>query len=192
MNARTFRLNVLAVIVFYAIVMSALVLARQLDTKVYEHTYNTLKDAIPLLIAIPAAWLGYCLQRRQSYLKDVRDLWSKLVPAVQEAIQYTHLLNPPQADFAKVSKGLSVVIEELRAVFANVGERQEEAGLFPFERIKNIQSTISKLGFGEGVTPEMARAARAEIVGTWKLLRVHFLSELERGVPAKPDNPYLK
>ena len=192
MNARTFRRNVLVVIAFYAMVTIALALTRQLDIRQHEHAYNTLKDAIPLLIAIPAAWLGYCLQRRQAYLKDVRDLWSKLVPTVQEAIQYTHLPNPPQAEFAKVSKGLSVAIEELRAVFANVGEREGEAGLYPFEKVKTIQSTVAKLGFGESVTPELARRARAEIVGTWKLLRDHFLSELERGVPAKPDSPFLK
>jgi len=192
MNARTFRRNVLTVIAFYALVTTALVLARQLDATKHEHVYATLKDAIPMLIAIPAAWLGYCLQRRQSYLKDVRDLWSKLVAAVQEAIQYTHLHSPPQADFAKVCKTLSIAIEELRAVFANIGERQKAAGLFPFEKLKTIQSTITTLGFGEGVTPQMARDARAEIVGNWKLLRGHFLSELERGVPAKPDSPFLK
>jgi hypothetical protein len=192
MNARTFRRNVLIVIAFYAAVAVALVLVRQLNTKEHENAYNTLKDAIPLLIAIPAAWLGYCLQRRQSYLKDVRDLWSKLVPAVQDAIQYTHLPNPPQAEFAKLNRSLSIVIEELRAVFANVGEGQGNFGIFPFEKIKSIHSVVSKLGFGEGVTIESARAARAEVIGSWKLLRVHFLSELERGVPAKPDSPFLK
>ena len=192
MNARAFRRNILTVIAFYALVVTGLVLARSLDTKEYEHVYSTLKDAVPLLIATPAAWLGYCLQRRQAYLKDVRELWSKLVLAVQEAIQYTHLVNPPQVEFAKVNRSLSVAIEELRAVFANIGEREREVGLFPFEKIKKIQSTISKLGFGVAVTPDLARNARAEIIGNWKLLRSHFLSELERGVPVNPDSPFLK
>jgi hypothetical protein len=152
----------------------------------------TTRDSIPLLIAIPAAWLGYCLQRRQSYLKDVRDLWSKLVPAVQDAIQYTHLTTPPQTEYAKLNRSLSIAIEELRAIFANVGARQGQAGLFPFEKIKTIQGIVSRLGFGEGVTTETAKSARTEIVGNWKLLRNHFLAELERGIPARPDSPFLK
>lgn len=192
MNALAFRRNVLAVIAFYALVLVALLWTRQLDTSQHEYAYSTVKDAIPLLIAIPAAWLGFCLQRRQAYLKDVRDLWSKLVPAVQDAIQYTHLLSPPQPEFAKVNRSLSIAIEELRAVFANVGEREDQVGQFPFEKIKLIHGVVSKLGFGEAATTEAAKAARAEIIGAWKLLRIHFLSELERGVPAKPDSPYLK
>ena len=192
MNARVFRRNVVAVICFYLLVTIVLFGAGTLGIEAHPHTYRSIKDAIPLFIAIPAAWLGYCLQRRQAYLKDVRDLWSKLVPAVQDAIQYTHLKSPTQAEYAKALKALSVAIEELRAVFSNVGETQADVGLFPFEKIKTIQSVVSRLGFDDTSTPEAARAARAEIIDSWKLLRYHFLSELERGIPARPDSPFLK
>jgi hypothetical protein len=56
--------------------------------------YATYKDLLPLLIAIPAAWLGYCFQRRTSYLAALRTLWENLIPAVQQAIHYTHLAQP--------------------------------------------------------------------------------------------------
>jgi hypothetical protein len=189
MNARIFRQNVFFVIAFYSLVTSALVLSA---VSGHQHFYCTLKDAIPLLIAIPAAWLGYCLQRRQTYLKDVRDLWSKLVVSVQDAIQYTHTENPPQSEFARVSRSLSITTEELRAVFLNIGEREGKPGLFPFEKIKVIQEIVSRLGFGEQVTPVLAKSARTEIVGHWKLLRAHFLTELARDIPARPDSPFIK
>ncbi|MHA6884640.1 hypothetical protein [Ralstonia pseudosolanacearum] len=154
--------------------------------------YATFKDLVPLIIAIPAAWLGYCFQRRQAYLKDVRDLWSKLVLSVQDSIQYTHLSAPEQPDYARVLKGLSVTTEEVRAVFANVGEAERRIGLYPYEGIKNIHGEISFLGFGEGFSREKATLARQRIVVLWKALRWHYLTELERGVPAHPDSPFLE
>ena len=192
MNARTFQRNVVAVIVIYALALCALVALRKYTLIVLPQSYETAKDAIPLVIAIPAAWLGYCLQRRQAYLKDVRELWSKLVAAFQEALQYTHLSTPAQPDFAKVMKTLSSVTEELRAVFSNVGEAEHDIGLFPFERLKEIQACVSALSFGGAFNVQRAASARREIVGKWKSLREHYLSELERGVPARPNSPYLR
>jgi hypothetical protein len=188
MNARSFRINVALVITAYALALAVLATLAYLK----HQAYMPFKDAVPLVIAIPAAWLGFCLQRRQAYLKDVRDLWTKLVAGVQDAIQYTHLSSPPQAEYAKVLKSLSAVTEELRSVFCNVGESQGKVGLYPFERIKTIHAVVSRLGFGEAFTAESAREARAAIVANWKKLRVYYLGELERGIPANPDSPYLK
>src|SRR5262245_44070945 len=115
MNERQFRRNVLGVIgVYVAVILIGLLLKLHFPDK-DNPIYVTFKDLVPLFIAIPAAWLGYCFQRRQSYLKDVRDLWSKLVSSVQKAIQYTHLEKTEQPAFAAVNESLSTVTEELRA-----------------------------------------------------------------------------
>jgi hypothetical protein len=188
MNARTFRLNVAFVIAAYVLALAVLATLAYGNHKAYA----PFKDALPLIIAIPAAWLGFCLQRRQAYLKDVRNLWTKLVAAVQDAIQYTHLSTPPRAEYAKVLKAISSVTEELRSVFSNVGESEGKVGLYPFERIKTIHAHVSRLGFGVAVTATSARETRAAIVENWKQPRVYYLGELERGIPANPDSPYLK
>jgi len=44
------------------------------DTTTNSVMYSTYKDMIPFIIAIPATWLGYCLQRRSSYLQQLRNL----------------------------------------------------------------------------------------------------------------------
>jgi hypothetical protein len=188
MNARTFRMNVAFVITAYILALSVLATLFFLG----HRAYGPFKDAVPLIIAIPAAWLGFCLQRRQAYLKEVRELWTKLVVSVQDAIQYTHLSNPLQSEYAKVLRSLSTAIEELRSVFSNVGEAQGKVGLYPFECIKTIHMVVSRLGFGEEMTGESAKAARALIVADWKKLRYYYLGELERGIPANPDSPYFK
>ncbi|KIG11208.1 hypothetical protein BurMR1_1868 [Burkholderia sp. MR1] len=193
MNKRAFRRNVFWVIGVYAIALAVGIVLRLHDPSNKDApAYATFKDLLPLIIAIPAAWLGYCFQRRQSYLKDVRDLWSKLAISVQDAIQYTHLTAPEQLDYAKVMKGLSVVTEEVRAVFANVGEAERRIGLFPFEGIKDIHDEVSRLGFGEVFTVERAREARQKIVAHWKELRWHYLTELERKAPARSHSPFFE
>lgn len=192
MNGQIFRRNVLLVIGVYAATIATGVVLRLVDTSRDALPYATFKDMVPLTIAIPAAWLGYCFQRRQSYLKDVRDLWSKMVVPVQDAIQYTYLNCPEQPDYARVLKGLSAAIEEIRGVFANVDEAEQSVGLFPFEGIKSIHRKISLLGFGNQVSREAADITRREIVEGWKELRQRYLGELERNVPARADSPFLK
>lgn len=192
MNERVFRRNVLVVIAVYGVAIAVGIGLRLLDTCNKDApVYTTFKDLVPLIIAIPAAWLGYCFQRRQAYLKDVRDLWSKMVVAVQDSLQYTFLLEPGQPEYGRVLKGLSITMEELRAVFENVGEGESRIGLFPFESIKSIYGKVSDLGFGAQFKPKEAKQAREEILILWKKLRSHYLSELERGIPVRPDSPFL-
>ena len=192
MTASRFRSNVLGVICVYVLMLTAGILLRVWFPGKDAPEYTTFKDLVPLAIAIPAAWLGYCFQRRQAFIKDVRDLWSKLVNATQEAVQYTHIQTPSQSEFAKVQKTLSVAIEEVRGVFTNIGESEENIGYFPFDGIKDIQRIISSLYFGEAVSIEKSTASRAEIIAKWKELRKKFLADCARGAPMRPDNRYLQ
>ena len=191
MNERKFKQNVVGVITIYCLAIAFGIAFKIHDPSKDAPLYTTFKDLVPLIIAIPAAWLGYCFQRRQSYLKDVRELWSKIVVAVQDSIQYTHLSNAEQLLYGNVLKGLSVATEELRAVFTNIGEGEEQVGLFPFESLKSIHEHISVLGYNE-ISSDEASSTRHEIVESYKKLRRHFLTELERGIPSNVDSPFLQ
>jgi len=191
MNARVFRRNVLGVIFIYTFAVGVGICLKIVDPSKDAPVYGTFKDLIPLIIAIPAAWLGYCFQRRQAYLKDVRDIWSKMCNSFQDAVQYTHLQSPSQEEYAKVLKSLSYAIEEMRAVFANVGEDEKRIGIFPFESMKLIRGGISSLGFSDSFQKDQAPFTRSEIVERWKVLRKTFLLELERDIPMKVDSPFL-
>jgi hypothetical protein len=192
MNERQFRRNVLLVMGTYALALAVGIFLRLAFPGEKSIVYPIFKDLIPLLIAIPAAWLTYCFQRRQAYLKDVRELWSKMIAAIQEAIQYTHSQAPEQTEYGRVLKSLSTVTEELRAVFMNVSEEIGQIGLYPFESIKTVHGKVSALRFGSEFDPSKAATTRKEIVDLWKRLRRHFLNELDRGLPAEVDSPYLQ
>jgi hypothetical protein len=65
---------------------------------------------------------AFCWQRRVAFTKALFDIWQKIVVTVQDAIQYTHLKEPSQTDFAKVMHSLSCRIDDIRGAFRNVGE----------------------------------------------------------------------
>src|SRR5262245_4620096 len=84
--------------------------------------YALFKDLIPFVIAIPAAWLGYCFSRRISYLQHLRELWHQINHAVQLCIQYTYLDAPSEHQYREALLEMGVVIDEIRGAFKNIGE----------------------------------------------------------------------
>ena len=82
MTSRRFRKNLLVVIGIYCAACALGVgLAAFCPSR-----YSVFKDLVPLIVAIPAAWLAYCFQRRQAFLKDVHELWIALVNAFEDAV----------------------------------------------------------------------------------------------------------
>jgi hypothetical protein len=156
-----------------------------------DPVYSTYKDLVPFLIAIPAAWLGLCIQQRNSYMQQLRKLWSDLVSSVQEGIQYTFLPNPTGDQYAKTLSRLSCAIEEVRGVFENMPGGRPEIGLYPFEGLKTIRREVMNLGCNGPLAQERAAAARRAIVGQWKELRSKLLREFDRDSPTWPQSPYV-
>ena len=192
MTRRTFLKWIWIVIGIYAFAIAAGILIRIWRPTKDDIVYETFKDLVPLIIAAPAAWLGYCFQRRSSFQEQLRSFWSALVVVVQDAIQYTHLQSPTQADFSKIVCRLSYMIEELRGIYLNIGEAPSDIGLYPYESLKELADALHKLGFGEKFTTEKADATRSQIVDYWKKVRRQLLREFDRVVPTYVDSPYVR
>lgn len=156
-----------------------------------NQSYRIFKDLIPLLLALPTAWLASVLQRRSSFLTTLQALYRDAVGSVQSAIQYTHKTKPSQVEFAEVQKQISTTIELFRCSFRNLEERKDGTGLFPFEALKTIKEWIDYASFGENSTEEKRAAARRAIVALWqKRIRAPLLNELDRETPTAFDSPY--
>lgn len=154
--------------------------------------FGLYKSLVPLIVAVPSAVLAGAFQRRVSYVNALRDLWKQLVPAIQEAIQYTYLAKPSQSQFAAVQIHLSTVIDALRGVFKNIGESNDSNGLFPYEGIKDIQKIISGLKFDDDFENDFsAKNARNCIVKLWKEMHQALLAEFDREEPVNPISRYL-
>ena len=87
-------------------------------TERFDPLYTTFKDLTPLLIALPAAGLGFCFSRRSAYVQQLRDVWSKIVDGVQCAVQYLHA-DRDNKELGEVIARLNTAKNEVRGVFEN-------------------------------------------------------------------------
>ena len=183
MTRRQLFITTLIVMGAYVIALGMGIVLRIVDPDLKGLIYSTYKDLIPLLIAVPAAYLAYSFQRRNNYVQALRKLWSDLIAAVQEARTYTYSQSTTFEQYSKVLSKLSMVIEEARGVFLNIKAKETTDGYYPFEPIKEIYNDIEDLGFGDKVTKEKKTKVRHEINARWKLVRSQLLREFDRDVP---------
>lgn len=144
--------------------------------------YQTYRDLIPLIIALPAAYLAQAFQRRASYVQGLRAVWSGMVGAIAAALAYAETPAPSREQFTDVLRRLSAAIEEVRGFYANVPSGYG-AGWYPFEPIKQIHDVVRSLGFGEAATDERRDEAHEAIFRLWKAARERFLKELDVELP---------
>jgi len=191
MTKRAFLLNILGVIFLLIGTIVAGFLLAVSDSNPPRIYYTAFKDAVPLLLAIVAAWLSYCIQRRSSFLQHLRTLWSKAVDAVQSAAQYTHEIDRDQKLYSSTLFKLSVVIDEIRGVYKNINDRGEDSGYYPFEPFKEIYTLVTELGYENAYDEETAKRIRSQIFGLWKSMRREFLKEMDRDRPSFPHSHWI-
>jgi hypothetical protein len=185
MTRRQLRVAVSIVIFIYALFGIIAFVLRVLETVIEPQILQGYRDAAPFLFAIPAALLGYAFQQRFSYLASLRTLWSRLVVAVNGAIQYTYDETPTAKEHAKVMAELGIAIDEVRGVYRNVGEQPGAVGLYPYEPIKDIYRLINELGYDVN-DPTRRKVTREQIITKWQSIRFAFLSEFDRAEPSQP------
>lgn len=191
MTRTELRKNTYGVIAVYTCTIIAGVLLKIAFPAKDDPAYSTFKDLIPLILAIPAAYLAFCFNRRNVHIQALRSLWSNIIKAIQGAREFTQAETRTRSDYSKALSALSIVIDEVRGVFNNVGERNGEIGLYPFEALKEIHDAVRDLGFEDLATQTKAEITLTYIDQRWKVLRNRFLSEFERNEPDHPESKYL-
>jgi hypothetical protein len=171
-----------SIAVVYALAIAAGVGLRLAFPASASPIYQTYRDLIPLIIALPAAYLAQAFQRRASYVQGLRTLWSSMVGAIAAALAYTDTPEPSKEQFTDVLRRLSGAIEEVRGFYSNVPSGTG-TGWYPFEPIKQIHGVVRELGFGEAATNARRDEAHDAIFRLWKAARERFLKELDVELP---------
>jgi len=135
-----------------------------------------LKDFVNVFVAVAAAYLAFCFQRRQAFLAALRDLWQKSVEAKADLVDYTWAATPTREAFGKAQRSLSVAIDLVRGAYRNVGETERAIGFYPFEPLHDMRRALDALGF-EDATPERQRQCREQVLQAWNAFRWCFLQE---------------
>jgi len=183
MTKELLRYNVFVVMASFAALAVVAI-----GSRVVSHSdsgFQVIKDIVPLAIAIGAAYLAYCFQRRQAFLVSLRDLWKEFIEAKAELVEYTHNSEPDQMAFGKAHRTLSKAIDAVRGVYRNVGETDEAVGLYPFEPLHDMRRALQQLGWVES-TPEKRTEARRRVIQAWNALRWAFLQEFSTPEPRHP------
>jgi hypothetical protein len=174
----------------YAAAIALGVLLRAADRTPGHAVYQTYKDLLPLVIALPAAFLAQAFQRRASYVQGLRSLWGNMVNAAAAALTYTETPQPSKEQWVDVLRRLSAAIEEVRGFYANVPSGAAPGGWYPFEPVKQIHGEIRALGFGDAATEARRADAQETIYAMWQRARARFVAELEVEPPTHHHAAY--
>src|SRR3954471_23366220 len=84
------------------VVLAVLAKANALfSTSISSSVYEVLHDFAAVFIAIAAAYLAYCFQKRTAFLAALRALWSDMIDAKVALISYTHNASSHRKDFGR-------------------------------------------------------------------------------------------
>lgn len=191
MTRKQLRKIIMYVILLYTLVLIIGILFYYFDTTEKKMHYTIFKDLIPFTIAIPAAYLGFCFQRRASFLQTLRLLWTNLLTSVNTAIQYTCMKETDEQQHNSTLILLAQSIDEVRGVYKNINESAEGVGYYPFESLKHMHSIILKLGHGH-LDHSKAAEAREQLKKEWGEVRRSFLYEFDRSEPTVFNSPFVE
>ncbi|MFV0296074.1 MAG: hypothetical protein ACK5JT_08140 [Hyphomicrobiaceae bacterium] len=160
--------------------------AEQIFTSIYDY----LKDMSLVFITVVATYLAGVYQKRQGFIDALKMEWREIVRAKSELVVYTQLENPARDDYMRAFLAISETLDNMRTVYANVGETSELIGLYPFAPLHDMRRALQTLDPAKvrEVSPEHRRLARDAILQTFYALRESFLEELDL---EEPDSPII-
>ncbi|WP_276682423.1 hypothetical protein [Empedobacter brevis] len=182
--------TIVFIIIFYTICIGFGVFAKYyFDDK----GYSVFKDLLPFIFAIPAAYLVFCFQRRNEYLKALRTVYSLLVQVHSDFMEYTLQDKSDNETYKKIKANCRKAIEELRSVYENIDEAfGSYDGLYPFEPLKEIYcEDIETLHNGD-FSFKTNENIRNDHYEKWKTIRINFIVELERTQSAFPVTKFKR
>jgi hypothetical protein len=156
--------------------------------RLLKDVYDYLKDMSLVLITVIAAYLANVFQKRSLFLAALKEEWRNMVKAKSALFTYTQLENPTQEQYLTSFCAISESLDNMRAVYRNVGETDSLIGLYPYAPLHDMRRALQTLEpmAGRIVTAEERKLARDAILQSFYALRETFLEELDLEAPENP------
>lgn len=150
--------------------------------------YDYLKDMALVLVTVIAAFLANVFQKRALFLNALKEEWRNIVQAKSALFSYTQLEKPDREDYFVAFCRISETIDNMRAVYRNVGENDRQIGIYPYEPLHDMRRALHSLKpeAGREPSPDDRQLARDAIMQAFYALRETFLEELDLEAPDKP------
>jgi len=152
--------------------------------------YDYLKDMALVLVTVVAAFLANVFQKRALFLNALKEEWRNIVQAKSSLFSYTQIEKPDREDYFVAFCRISETIDNMRAVYRNVGENNRQIGIYPYAPLHDMRRALQSIEPEDdrSVTAEDRKLARDAILQSFYALRESFLEELDLDAP---DNPLL-
>ncbi|MEJ2118599.1 MAG: hypothetical protein P8Y36_12200 [Alphaproteobacteria bacterium] len=149
--------------------------------------YDFIRDTSLLIVTVIAAYMADVLQKRTTFLQNLREQWREIVETKAALIYFCHLKDPTLEDYLEASKKLSQTIDTMRIVYKNVGETPQLIGLYPYSPLHHMFRIMVGLD-PRVVTPthDDKFKARGEIWDAFNAIREHFVDEFDIEEPTRP------
>ena len=131
-------------------------LAGSAAERLLKDIYDYLKDMSLVLVTVVAAYLANVFQKRSLFLNALKEEWRNIVKAKSAVFTYTQLEKPSQEQYLAAFCAISECVDNMRAVYSNVGETQKLIGLYPYAPLHDIRRALQTL------KPTPARIATAD------------------------------
>lgn len=157
---------------------------------IVKDVYEYLKDMALVLVTVVAAYLANVFQKRQGFLAALKEEWRDIIKAKSALFTFTQLENPTKAQYLDAFCSVSETIDNMRAVYGNVGETRDLIGIYPYAPLHDMRRALQAIEpkDGRAVSAEERKLARDAILQSFYALRETFLEELDSQAP---DNPLL-
>lgn len=180
--------RVLAYVIAALVALIALAfISRISGNELLNEVQQFITDTSLLIATVVAAYLAGVYQKRAQFLQSLREQWREIVQAKAALIYYGHLENPTVEEYLQTARQLSECIDNMRIVYANVGETDDLIGYYPYSPLHHMRVEMEALDPRKGRPTEAQRyAARGEIWAAFNAIREHFLEEFDMEEPTRP------
>ena len=157
---------------------------------VFKDIYELIRDMALLIATGGVAAITNTYQRRSQFIEALRQEWREIVQAKSAIFTYTNLDNPTLEQYLATFCRVSETIDNMRTVYANVGETEELIGLYPFAPIHDMRRALQTLDprGGGDLGPVARKRVRDATLQVFYAVRDRFLEELDL---EEPDRPVL-
>jgi hypothetical protein len=158
--------------------------------RLLKDIYDYLKDMSLVLVTVVAAYLANVFQKRSLFLNALKEEWRNIVKAKSTLYTYTQLDSPSQEQYLAAFCAISESLDNMRAVYRNVGETDALIGLYPYAPLHDMRRALQTLkpAGGRTLTTDERDLVRDSILQSFYALRETFLEEMDLEAP---DNPLL-
>jgi hypothetical protein len=150
--------------------------------------YDYLKDMSLVLVTVVAAYLANVFQKRSKFIERLEEEWRGIVRTKSALYAYCEKHDPTPDDYLAAFCRISETIDNMRVVYANVGETSSLIGLYPFAPLHDMRRALQAIDPRKrgDVTDAERKLVRDAILQSFYALRENFLEELDIDAPDAP------